>query len=422
MNNVYSGYEATSAGKVVLLYSGGLDTSCLLKWIPEKYGSEIVALTVDLGQPAEFDQIAQKALDLGAAKAIVIDAKQEFAEEYVSKAIKADALYENSYPLSTALGRPLLSKKAVETALNEGADAIAHGCTGKGNDQVRLEAGVLSIAPEMKIIAPIRKWQMNREDEIEYALANGIGISPKSQFSVDENLWGRSVAGGIMEDPSKEPPDDAFEWCALPENAPNSPEYATLTFEDGLPVKLNGNEMPLALLVQELNGIAGRHGIGVIDHLEDRIVGLKTREVYECPAASCILLAHQDLLKSVSTIHQNQFVAGLREKWAFLVYAGLWNDPLKGNLDAFFASLNGNVGGEVKLKLFKGNAQVVGRKSPSMLYDFKLATYGKGGAFNQASSPGFIELWSLQTRMAARLKVEEHGAMEEETGHAKEVA
>ncbi len=422
MNNIYSSYEAQSAEKAVLLYSGGLDTSCMLKWIPEHYGAEIIALTVDLGQPSDFEKIRQKALDLGAVKALVIDAKHEFAGEYVSKAIKAEALYEGSYPLSTALGRPLLAKIAVEIAKKEGADAIAHGCTGKGNDQVRLESGILSLAPEMKIIAPVRTWQMSRDDEIAYAAANGIEISPKSQFSVDENLWGRSIEGGILEDPYAEPPDEAFEWCTLPENSPSRPEHALLEFEDGIPLALNGIRLPLCDLIAELNLLAGKHGVGIIDHMEDRIVGLKTRELYECPAAVCILAAHQDLQKAVSTIHQNQFASILKEKWEFLVYAGLWNEPLKENLDAFFDSRNKNVSGEVNLKLFKGIARVVGRKSENLLYDKKLATYGKGQLFNQSCSPGFIELWSLQTRMAAKMKVKEDGVVEKTIEHAKGIA
>ncbi|MFH1257940.1 MAG: argininosuccinate synthase [Candidatus Micrarchaeota archaeon] len=417
---LYSSYEAKSAKTVVLLYSGGLDTSCMLKWIQEQYGCKLITLTVDLGQPADFDEIKKKAENLGAEKSYVVDAKEEFAYDYVGKAIKANAFYEGAYPISTALGRPLIAKKAVEIALMEGADAIAHGCTGKGNDQVRLEASILAMKPEMKIIAPIRSWKMGREAEIKYAGENGIPIPQKSKYSTDENLWGRSVECDVLEQPEMEPPEDAFEWCTLPTNAPDEPEYVKLGFEQGLPVAINGVKKGPVELISQLNLIAGSHGIGIIDHMEDRVVGLKSREVYECPGAICILKAHKDLQKSVSTIHQNHFLPMLEEKWAQMVYCGLWQDPLKENLDAVFGSANENVGGEVTLKLFKGNAQVVGRKSANMLYDLNLATYGENQTFSQQCSPGFIELYSLQTRMWK--KVQENGNVGKQQEYAKEIA
>ncbi|MBI5225487.1 argininosuccinate synthase [Candidatus Micrarchaeota archaeon] len=417
---IYSSYEATSAKKVVLLYSGGLDTSCMLRWIPEQYGSKLIALTIDLGQPADFLAIKSKAENLGAEKAIILDAKKEFAERYISKAIMANALYEGAYPISTALARPLIAKKAVEIALLEGADAIAHGCTGKGNDQVRIETTILAMAPEMKIIAPIRSWKMNRDDEIRYANENGIPIPEKSKYSTDDNLWGRSVECDVLEYPDREPPSDAFEWCELPENAPSEPEYVKIGFAKGVPVELNGKTMGLLELVLKLNFIAGKHGIGVIDHMEDRVVGLKSRELYECPAAVCILKAHKDLQKAVSTIHQNHFIYSLEEKWAQMAYLGLWQDPLMENLDAAIKSANEKVFGEVELKLFKGSAIVVGRSSKNMLYDLKMATYSGEQAFSQQCSPGFIELYSLQTRMWK--KVDDNGNLGKQQEYAKETA
>ncbi len=417
---LYSSYEAKSADKIVLLYSGGLDTSCMLKWIQEQYGCRLITLTVDLDQPADFKEVKIKAENLGAEKAYVIDAKDEFAKGYVAKAIKANAIYEGEYPISTALGRPLIAQKAVEIALIEGADAIAHGCTGKGNDQVRLETAILALAPEMKIIAPIRSWKMSREVEMEYAKENGIPIPPKSKYSTDENLWGRSIECGILEHPETEPPADAFEWCNPPTDAPSEPEYVKLGFQNGIPTKMNGEVMKLADLIHNLNIVAGMHGIGIIDHMEDRVVGLKSREVYECPAAVCILKAHKDIQKAVSTIHQNHYLPALEDKWAQMVYCGLWQDPLKENLDAIFESANAKVDGEVSLKLFKGNVMVVGRKSENMLYDLNLATYGGKQTFSQQCSPGFIELYSLQTRMWK--KVEKNGDVGKQREYAKEIS
>lgn len=390
----------------MLLYSGGLDTSVMLKWIQEKYGCELVTVTLDIGQKAkDFASIKEKALKLGAVKAFVIDAKKEFADNFVAKAIKANALYEDMYPVSTSIARPLLAEHAIKIAKQEGADAIAHGCSGKGNDQVRFDISIQTLAPGMKVIAPVREWSMLREDEIEYAKKHNIPVpvTVSSPYSVDENLWGKSSECGIIEYPDKEVPKDVLTWVTDPSGAPNNPEYVTLQFEHGVPVALNGKQMELWQLIGTLNTIAGKHGVGIIDHTEDRIVGLKSREYYECPAATVILKAHKDLEKFVCTIHENHFKPMLDQKWAYLAYAGLWYEPLMAELDAYIDKVNEKVNGEVTVKLFKGNAMVVGRKSPNALYNLKLATYEKGQIFNQASSPGFIELFGLQSKMAYQL-------------------
>jgi argininosuccinate synthase len=387
--------------KVVLLYSGGLDTSVMLRWIPENYGAKVIALTIDLGQAdKDLQAIKAKALALGAEAAYVVDAKKEFAEQYVAKAIKANALYEDGYPLSTAVGRPLLAKLAVKIAEQEGADAVAHGCTGKGNDQVRLDLGVQCLNPSLKVIAPVREWGLSRDEEIAYAQKHSIPIPAKSQYSTDENLWGKSTEGGIMEDPAQEPPDEVFGVVSLPQNTPDKAEYVTIDFEAGLPTALNWKKMQLHELVLALNPIAAKHGVGIFEHMEDRIVGLKTREFYECPAAECIIKAHKSLEKYVHTIHENNFKQTLEDKWAFMAYAGLWHDPLMDSLNAYMDKSNENVRGSVKLKLHKGTCRVASMSSPYALYSHNLATFGKGSTFDQMSAVGFIELWGLQSKMA----------------------
>jgi len=392
--------------KVVLLYSGGLDTSVLLKWIQEKYGCELVTVTLDIGQKGkDFAHVKEKALNLGAKKAFVIDAKKEFADCFVAKAIKANALYEGEYPVSTSIARPLIAEHGIKVALQEGADAIAHGCTGKGNDQVRFDLAIQTLAPQLKAIAPVREWGMAREDEIEYAKKHGIPISvdASSPYSIDENLWGKSTECGIIEHPDKEVPKEVLSIVTHPSDALDEAGYVKLQFEHGVPVALNGVAMELWQLIDKLNAIAGAHGIGIIDHTEDRIVGLKSREFYECPAATVILKAHKDLEKFVCTIHENHFKPMLDQKWAYLAYAGLWYEPLMAEIEAYMDKVNEKVNGEVTVKLFKGSAMVVGRKSPNALYNLKLATYEKGQIFNQASSPGFIELFGLQSKMAYQL-------------------
>jgi argininosuccinate synthase len=408
---VTASYEARpeEVGRVLLLYSGGLDTSVMLKWIQDAYEAEIVALTVDLGQPGEdFAIVRDKALRLGAIEALVVDAKEEFAHDYVLPAIKANALYGGGYPLFTALGRPLIAKIAVEKARETGCDTIAHGCTGKGNDQVRIEGTVTTLDPSMKIIAPVRGWQMGREEEIEYAREHGIPIKGGTEappYSVDDNIWGRSSEGGPIEDLSEPPRPDVFELVTPPESAPDEAEEIELEFEHGCPVALNGERYGLVELIERVALVAGRNGVGIVDHIEDRIVGLKVRDIYEVPAAAVILTAHRDLEKLVGTIHQNNFKPNLDRHWAYLVYAGLWYEPLMGDLNAFMESVNRWVTGTVRMRLYKGNATVVTRSSPHALYDAALAGFGEsGGLFSQQSSPGFIELWSLQTRMAHQVR------------------
>ncbi len=395
-------------GRVLLLYSGGLDTSVMLKWIQDEYEAEVVALTVNLGQPGEdYEVVKGKAMQLGALDCHVVDARAEFVRDYVTPAIKANADYGDGYPLFTALGRPLIAKLAVEYARRTGCDTIAHGCTGKGNDQVRIEATVATLAPELKVIAPVRSWQMGRDAEIEYARRHKIpvkGGTETAPYSIDDNLWGRSSEGKWIEDLSHAPDDDVFQLVTRPELAPDEPEILTLSFEAGVPVALNGRRLGLVDLLEQTAEIAMRHGVGIVDHIEDRIVGLKVRDIYEVPAAAVVLKAHKELERLTGTIHQNQFKRGLDQKWAYLVYAGLWWEPLREDIEAYLDHVNRTVTGTIGLKLFKGNARVVTRESENAVYDAQLATFSEsGGLFSQHASPGFIELWSLQSALAHRL-------------------
>ena len=404
-------YEALpgEVGRVLLLYSGGLDTSVMLKWIQDEYEAEVVALTVNLGQPGEdFEVVRGKALQLGAIECYVVDAREEFAESYVLPAIKANALYGGGYPLFTALGRPLIAKLAVEKAREAGCDTVAHGCTGKGNDQVRIEGTVVALAPELKIIAPVRGWQMGREEEVAYAREHGIPVKGGTEsppYSIDDNIWGRSSEGGPIEDIGEPPHDDVFELVTKPQDAPDEPEDVVVEFERGCPVALNGERLGLVELLERAGELGAKHGVGIVDHIEDRIVGLKVRDLYEVPAAAIILTAHKELEKLVGTIHQNQFKPQLDNQWAFLVYAGLWQEPLLENLNALMDSVNEQVTGTITLKLYKGSVRAVARSSPNSLYDPQLAGFGEsGGLFSQQASPGFIELWSLQSRMAYAIR------------------
>ena len=406
-------YEADPAEvrRVLLLYSGGLDTSVMLRWIQERYEADVVALTVNLGQPGEdYAVIEGKARQLGALECRVIDAREEFARDYVLPAIKANALYGGGYPLFTALGRPLIAKLAVHHAREAGCDTIAHGCTGKGNDQVRIEATVATLAPELKVIAPVRSWQMGRDEEVAYARERGIpvkGGTETAPYSIDDNLWGRSSEGRWIEDLGHAPDDDVFALVTRPEEAPDEPETVTVEFERGVPVALNGEPLGLVELIDRAAELGARHGVGIVDHIEDRIVGLKVRDIYEVPAAAIILPAHRDLEQLVGTIHQNQFKPELERRWAYLVYAGLWWEPLRGDLDAYIDRVNQQVTGTIGVKLFKGSARVVTRASPNAVYDAALAGFSEsGGLFSQTASPGFIELWSLQSRLAWRLRAQ----------------
>jgi len=401
-------------GRVLLLFSGGLDTSVMCKWIQDEYKAEVVALTINLGQPGEdYDVVKQKALDLGAVAAEVIDAREEFARDFVTPSILANGTYGLGYPLFTALGRPLIAKLAVEAARRHGCDTIAHGCTGKGNDQVRIDGTVATLAPELKIVAPVRQWQMGREEEIAYAREHGIPIkggAEQTPYSIDDNLWGRSSEGRWIEDLDHAPDDDVFQLVTPPERAPDEAQIVEIGFEAGVPVSLDGEKLGLVELLDRATEIGCRHGIGIVDHIEDRIVGLKVRDIYEVPAATIILNAHAELERLVSTIHQNQFKANLDRQWAYLVYAGLWWEPLRENIDAYMLSANERVTGTIGIKCFKGTARVVTRSSPHAVYDAALATFDtSGGLFSQNASPGFIELWTLQSRMAHRLRESQDG-------------
>lgn len=395
--------QSVAPKRVLLLYSGGLDTSCMLKWIPENYGgAEVVTLTLDLGQGEDLQFAHDKALKLGAVGAHIVDATQRFAGDFLAPAVRANALYQGKYPLATALARPLIAEIAVDIARETGCDTIAHGCTGKGNDQVRFEVSINALASHMNIIAPIREWDMSRDTELEYAKSRDIPL-PADQnvsYSVDANLWGRSIEAGILEDVNVEPPADVYSMINRLEDTPNTAEYVEIGLEKGLPVSLNGRKMTLVDVVTSINATAGRHGIGFIDMVEDRVVGLKSREIYEAPAAVVLIKAHQELEGLCSTIHQNEFKRSVDQKWGELVYKGLWHEPLRENLQAFIESANEHVTGTVKLKLYKGQAQVVGRSSDNALYDKSLISYESGHTFDQEDSVGFISLWGLPTRSA----------------------
>jgi argininosuccinate synthase len=396
---------------VLLLYSGGLDTSVMLKWIQDEYEAEVVTLTVNLGQPGEdYGVVEGKARQLGAVDTYVVDAREEFARDFIAPAIKANAVYGLGYPLFTALGRPLIAKLAVEYARKSGCDTIAHGCTGKGNDQVRIEATISTLDPELRIIAPVREWRMGREEEIAYARERGIAVkggTEVSPYSIDDNLWGRSSEGRTIEDLNEPAPDDVFQLVTRPEEAPDEGVAVSVGFEKGCPVSLDGEGLGLVELLERAAEIGARHGVGIVDHIEDRVVGLKVRDLYEAPAAAIVLAAHRELEKLVCTIHQNNFKGALESHWAYLCYAGLWLEPLRRDIDAYMDSVNEFVTGEVELKLYRGSVTPTRRSSPYALYDRSLASFGEsGGDFSQHASPGFIELHTLQSRLAHRIREE----------------
>ncbi len=388
--------------RVVLAYSGGLDTSVAIKWIQQKYAAEVITVTVDLGQGKDLEDIKNKANNLSVLKHFTIDAKQEFVKDYVFPSIKANAMYEEKYPISTALSRPLIASKLVQVARKEKANGVAHGCTGKGNDQVRFDITIKSLAPELKIIAPVREWNLSREEEIEFAKKNEIPLPKETDatYSVDQNLWGRSIECGILENPLEEPPEEVYQWTTSPSKAPDKPEYVSIKFDHGIPIAMDGKDMDGFTLIEKVNTLAGKHGIGRIDHIEDRIVGIKSREVYECPAAQLLIDAHMDLEKLVLTRHEFRFKQQVSNEWAYLAYSGLWMDPLKNALDSFIEETQKRVTGEVRVKLYKGSFRVVGRSSKFSLYNVDLATYGVKTTFDQMWSPGFIEIWGLPTKVA----------------------
>jgi len=403
-----SSYEGRKGDvkKVVLLYSGGLDTSVMIKWIREQYKAEVIALTIDIGQQADdLEEIRKKALKLGAVKAYVIDAKDEFAEDYIAKGIKANASYQGNYHLSTPIGRPLLAKLAVKIAALEGADCIAHGCTGKGNDQVRIEGTALSLNPDIKIIAPVREWSMGRDEEIEYAKKNNIPVKQTKNipYSWDDNMWGVTGEGGEIENPALYPPlEKILQVCTLPEKAPEKPELLEIDFVKGLPVSVNGKHYKLADLIIHLNKIGAKHAVGIVIHIEDRVIGLKVRGIYEAPAAEIIITAHRNLEKYVSTRAENEFKATIDTKWAYLCYGALWLEPLMDDLNAYLDQVNKKVTGKVTVKLYKGSCEAVAVETPNTIFQEKLATFMSSTAFNQNASPGFIELYTLQMRLAQR--------------------
>lgn len=390
---------------VILAYSGGLDTSVLIKWLQEEYDVEVVTFTMELGQQTNLKMVGDKALSLGAKNHYSVDGTEDFVLNYVFPAIKANSLYEGTYPMATALGRPLIAKKLVEIAIKEKAVAVAHGCTGKGNDQVRFDVTVKALAPNLKVMAPVREWSLCREEEIKYANEKGIVIPHLSDpYSIDQNLWGRSIECGHLENADQEPLEEIYTLTSSPEEAPDTPEYVIIQFEAGCPITLNGTKMKPVDLIKELNEIAGKHGVGRVDHIEDRLVGIKSREIYESPAAEVLIEAHKDLEKMILTRHELEFKKQVEEKWTWLVYNGLWIDPLREALETFIDKTQERVCGEVKMKLYKGRCWVTGRSSSMSLYDKNLATYEVETSFNQAHAEGFIELWGLPTKVANVLK------------------
>lgn len=387
--------------KVVLAYSGGLDTSVAIKWLQDQYNYDVIAVGLDVGEGKDLEFVKKKALDVGAIKSYSVDAKALFSEEYVLPALQANLLYEQKYPLISALSRPLIAKVLVDIAEKEGAVAVAHGCTGKGNDQVRFDVAFTALNPSLDIVAPVREWKMTRDEEIAYAQENGIPVPVglESPYSVDQNLWGRSNECGILEDPWAEAPKDAFDLTVDPMDSPNTPETIELTFVQGKPVAINGEELALDTLILKLNQIAGKHGVGRIDHVENRLVGIKSREIYEAPAALTLIAAHQELEALTLPREVAQFKPTIEQKLAQTIYDGLWYSPLTSALQAFIKETQTYVSGTVKVKLYKGHAQVVGRKSAHSLYDMDLATYSKGDAFDHEAALGFIKLWGLPTQV-----------------------
>ncbi len=388
--------------KIVLAYSGGLDTSVAIKWLQEK-GYDVVACCLDVGEGKDLNFIKEKAITVGAVASHVIDAKEEYANIYALAALQAHTLYEGKYPLVSALSRPLIAKKLVEVAEQENAVAVAHGCTGKGNDQVRFEVSIKALNPDLEVIAPVRDWKWSREEEIEYAKQHNIPIPVNldSPFSIDQNLWGRSNECGVLEDPWAAPPEEAYDLTAALENTPDTPETVEIEFVQGVPVSLNGQSYTLAQLILELNDIAGKHGVGRIDHVENRLVGIKSREVYECPAAMTLIKAHKELEDLTLVKEVAHFKPIIEKKLTEVIYEGLWFSPLTNSLLAFLKDTQQYVNGTVRVKLFKGHAIVEGRKSPNSLYNEKLATYTKEDEFDHNAAVGFISLWGLPTKVSS---------------------
>lgn len=390
--------------KIVLAYSGGLDTSVAIQWLVES-GYEVIACCLDVGEGKNLDFIKEKAITVGASESYTIDAKEEFAEDFALIALQAHAYYEGKYPLISALSRPLIAKKLVEVARQEGASAIAHGCTGKGNDQVRFEVAIHALAPDLKVVSPVRDWKWSREEEINYAKEHNIPvpIDLDNPFSIDQNLWGRSNECGVLENPWTTPPEAAYDLTVSLEDAPDTPDIVEITFDAGIPISLNGENMSLANLILTLNEIAGKHGVGRIDHIENRLVGIKSREVYECPTAVTLITAHKELEDLTFVREVAHFKPIIEQKISETIYNGIWFSPLTEALVAFLKSTQKFVNGTIRVKLFKGHAIVEGRKSPNSLYDENLATYTSSDTFDQDAAVGFIKLWGLPTKVSAEV-------------------
>lgn len=392
------------ANKVVLAYSGGVDTSVCIPYLKHEWGvQEVITLAADLGQGADMEPVRKKALDSGAVESLVIDATENFVKDYAFPAIQANALYENRYPLSTALARPLIAKLLVDAAEKYGADAVAHGCTGKGNDQVRFDVSIAALNPDLKVLTPAREWGMSREETIAYGEKFGIPapVKKSSPYSIDENLLGRAVEAGVLEDPWAEPPEDIYTMTKAIADTPDEPEYVEIGFEQGVPVSLNGNALSPIDLITEMNAIAGRNGVGRIDMIENRLVGIKSREIYETPALLVLIDAHQDLESLTLTADLTQYKRGIEQTYTQLIYNGLWYSPLRDALDAFVKKTQERVSGTVRVKLFKGSAGVVGRKAEKSLYTPTLATYGAEDQFDHKAAEGFVYVWGLPTRVWA---------------------
>jgi argininosuccinate synthase len=398
---------ATKRDKVILAYSGGLDTSVMVPWIGQQYNLDVVAFTVDLGQGEDIERIRQKALRTGAIDAVALDARNLFVDCFVFPALMAGAIYEGKYPLATALGRPLIAKLMVDAAREHGAKAVAHGCTGKGNDQVRFDVTFQTLAPDLKIIAPVREWKMNRDEELAFAAKHGIPVeaTKESPYSIDLNLWGRSCEAGVLEDPWDEPPEDAFAWTVSPAKAPNEPAYVAIDFEQGRPVGLDGQRLDGVPLIERLNQLGGAHGVGRIDHVENRLVGIKSRELYEAPAGVILHDAHRELESLCLSKQAARFKTHVAQEYADVIYNGLWFSAFHQDLFAFVASNQRFVSGQVRVKMFKGKATVVGRKSEHSLYSKKLATYESGDQFDHDAAKGFIRLWGLGQQTQAQLQL-----------------
>ncbi|MEN1970164.1 argininosuccinate synthase [Lentibacillus sp. N15] len=398
-----------SEGKIVLAYSGGLDTSVSIKWLQEKYNYDVIALAIDLGEEKDLEAVRQKALDVGAIKAIVIDAKEMLANDYLMPALQANALYEGKYPLSSALSRPLISKLLVDVAEQEGAVAVAHGCTGKGNDQIRFEVSIQALNPDLQVVAPVREWGMTRDEELAYAAQKGIPVPVDldNPFSIDANIWGRACEAGVLENPWNVAPEAAFAWTNPVEATPDEAEYVDISFDEGIPVALNDQPMNLVSIIETLNAEGGKHGVGRIDHIENRLVGIKSREVYENPAALILIQAHQEMEFLTHTREVTQFKKTIDQKFAQMIYDGLWYSPLRSAIDAFVEATQQTVSGKVRVKLFKGNHTVIARQSDYSLYNEELATYEKGDMFDHNAAVGFIKLWGLPTKVHAEIHKKE---------------